>query len=850
MHIGGHSFRCPLDIDSIEIANHGATHQIDHCHNEAARALHVFYSIIHKFCHRNTVGEIRPLHDGGLSQQEEEEQQQTALAAAEALEADAKRWKTALDPNTKRTYYYDAVTRVTQWEKPASVRALDKLKRAKKKRQRQAFFRIMEENILRSIERGEVIPGVVDKETAVALRTQGLPTIQKGSTTKAAATATAAAAEGGQQLQQQQQQQPVQQQLQPAAGGVSLSTAKVPASAEATGCVTNGNSSIDPSNGLGQYSLAATMTTTTATATITKIGDNHSTGLSSPPAAEIPTARVRTISRMNEQLLLELHQQHNQQQQQQQQQPSHPQHSNNSAAAPAANTMLTGLPRSYGGGDDLTASASPGGGDVGSATKGHRPPLYNPAMKRVPRATENGYGGNGSDNEDNDDSMLSNMVLSPSSLHGECLLLDGPAEEEDGELEPAAQINSSFLVVPSLAPSRPGPTEAAPSSSVSNTGTNTLNTTTILSPLPSTASNIRTQQQHHVRSNTGGIIDTMDSTTLFNPNIKATIFSVAGVYRAHIVQAAQNQNRRSPPSVLDVHANDVNLDVFRDDFDDRSSKSKKKRNKNKGAIAKQKYQQTETGAEIPSLANIVQFYQEFYQRSQMEHDTILMSLIYVERLIKETHGSLTPTAENWRSVLLSCMILASKVWDDLSMWNIDFSHVSAASKSTSSNAAKTNAKSTEHDPSSSNSNVIPSFSLQRINQLELAVLNCLNFNVKVAASEYAKYYFLIRTMLKRSGLLVDGSTDARTSRPLNQDQAVQFERRTSHYQDSKVYNNDNTDSIVRRSRSVDETWFGQHSHSIATAAENVDDVQGMGPVLKDKVCLEQLESMSSNRGDS
>jgi len=44
------------------------------------------------------------------------------------------------------------------------------------------------------------------------------------------------------------------------------------------------------------------------------------------------------------------------------------------------------------------------------------------------------------------------------------------------------------------------------------------------------------------------------------------------------------------------------------------------------------------------------------------------------------------------------------------------------------------------------------FTLQRINELERAMLGCLKYNVKVLASEYAKYYFLLRSMLIRSGL--------------------------------------------------------------------------------------------------
>ena len=87
--------------------------------------------------------------------------------------------------------------------------------------------------------------------------------------------------------------------------------------------------------------------------------------------------------------------------------------------------------------------------------------------------------------------------------------------------------------------------------------------------------------------------------------------------------------------------------------------------------------------------------------------------------------------------MFSCMILSSKVWDDLSMWNADFSQSCPPGVS---------------------------FPLQRINELELAVLNALSFQVKVPASEYAKYYFLLRSMLIKSGL---GGEDSKRSQSLS-----------------------------------------------------------------------------------
>lgn len=72
--------------------------------------------------------------------------------------------------------------------------------------------------------------------------------------------------------------------------------------------------------------------------------------------------------------------------------------------------------------------------------------------------------------------------------------------------------------------------------------------------------------------------------------------------------------------------------------------------------------------DAPTLEDITMFYRDVFRRSQLETDCIIMSLIYVERLIRRTDGRLRPRSTNWRSVLFSCMILASKVWDDLSMW--------------------------------------------------------------------------------------------------------------------------------------------------------------------------------------
>lgn len=64
--------------------------------------------------------------------------------------------------------------------------------------------------------------------------------------------------------------------------------------------------------------------------------------------------------------------------------------------------------------------------------------------------------------------------------------------------------------------------------------------------------------------------------------------------------------------------------------------------------------------DIPSLDEITFFFRDVFNKAQMEADCIIMSLIYVERLIKETNGGVRPHPTNWRSILFSSMILASK----------------------------------------------------------------------------------------------------------------------------------------------------------------------------------------------
>lgn len=87
------------------------------------------------------------------------------------------------------------------------------------------------------------------------------------------------------------------------------------------------------------------------------------------------------------------------------------------------------------------------------------------------------------------------------------------------------------------------------------------------------------------------------------------------------------------------------------------------------------------------------------------------------------------------------MILAAKVWDDLAVWNIDFC------------------------------GTFPNLTVFVLNRLEREILKHLAFTVTVKASEYATYYFELRSL----------SEELRrpfTLRPLGLEDALKFEART------------------------------------------------------------------------
>ena len=114
----------------------------------------------------------------------------------------------------------------------------------------------------------------------------------------------------------------------------------------------------------------------------------------------------------------------------------------------------------------------------------------------------------------------------------------------------------------------------------------------------------------------------------------------------------------------------------------------------------------------PEPQTIFDFMADIIILTKMEKEVVVLSLIYIERLIFNT--GLLLTSRNWRRIVLTSMIIASKIWDDNSFENGHFSQVFA------------------------------NLGINEINTLERIFLELINYKVFVKQSEYFKYLMMIK----------------------------------------------------------------------------------------------------------
>jgi len=161
---------------------------------------------------------------------------------------------------------------------------------------------------------------------------------------------------------------------------------------------------------------------------------------------------------------------------------------------------------------------------------------------------------------------------------------------------------------------------------------------------------------------------------------------------------------------------------------------------------------------------------------------LVMGMAYLGRAMSASTLRLYP--HNWKRFLLSCLILASKVWEDQAVWNVDFV------------------------------DQFPNTSPSDLGKLEKLLLSLLNFDVSLTASQYAQTYFDVRAQARVTGEHF-ADINGRPLKALDKNGQDRLEQRTQMHT-NKYYKAPNpADRGVRQSSSLDSL---QSSLSKQTAA--------------------------------
>ncbi|XP_078100002.1 cyclin-Y-like protein 1 isoform X1 [Sander vitreus] len=232
----------------------------------------------------------------------------------------------------------------------------------------------------------------------------------------------------------------------------------------------------------------------------------------------------------------------------------------------------------------------------------------------------------------------------------------------------------------------------------------------------------------------------IDDSTVSQPNLKSTIKCVALAIYYHI------KNRDSNRS----------LDIF---------------DEKKHPLTREKVPDDYSVVD-PEHKLIYRFIRTLFSSAQLTAECAIVTLVYLERLLTYAEMDICPC--NWKRIVLGAILLASKVWDDQAVWNVDYCQI------------------------------LKDITVEDMNEMERHFLELLQFNINVPASVYAKYYFDLRSLADENNLSFP-------LEPLNNKRAQKLEAISRLCEDKYK---DLCKSAMRRSVSVDNLVGIKNTHAV------------------------------------
>jgi len=185
----------------------------------------------------------------------------------------------------------------------------------------------------------------------------------------------------------------------------------------------------------------------------------------------------------------------------------------------------------------------------------------------------------------------------------------------------------------------------------------------------------------------------MDDSTLSRPNQKAMVKCVALALYYHIRHRRVDKTGKNFYPLFDEKEHPLTKEKVPDDYYKRE----------------------------PDHKAIYKFLRQLFTSAQLNAECAIIMLVYLERIM--SYGELRIDPSNWKRLLLGSVLLASKVWDDQAVWNVDYCQI------------------------------LKELTVEDMNALERHYLDLLQFNINIGSSVYAKYYFDLRHLAVHAGLI-------------------------------------------------------------------------------------------------